>query len=297
MPPLYRLAVRTTPAAATAIEAALADEALATTSVHEPRTHIAMLEALFDYLPAKADFAARLSVIAATCGAKAPPIVIERVPQTDWLAKVAREHPPLPAGRLTIHCGADRARVPPHRPALLIEAATAFGTGEHPTTFGCLLALQNVLKRGKPRRTLDIGCGSGILALAVARLARRPVLAVDCERESVRMARHNARANHLQGYVRVAHGDGYRAPGVRAGGPYDLILANIFARPLALMAKDLRANLVPGGTAILSGLLTAQENMVLAAHRAQGLACAARWRSAGIGGDWAVLVLRRASRA
>jgi ribosomal protein L11 methyltransferase len=267
--------------------------ALAVTAMHEPRSNIASLEAIYDHRPDQRSLIARLSVIAALHEIKPPQIFIEKIPPIDWLEKVAQEHPPLPVARLLIYSAHDRSHVPSYRPALQLEAATAFGTGEHPTTFGCLLALQQLLKYRQPRHMLDLGCGSGILALAAARLAHQPVLAVDNDAESVRMARYNARTNYLHRFVRVECGSGYAAPAVRAGKPYDLIMANIFARPLMLLARDLRAHLAPGGTAILSGLLNSQENMVLAAHRGVGLKLVHRWRHNG----WSVLVLEGTKQA
>jgi ribosomal protein L11 methyltransferase len=289
MKTLYRLTAHTTPAAAAAMEGLLADSALATSLMQAPRTKTAIVEAIFAEPPARKDWIMRLSVMAALHSAKAPSIKIEKIPLTGWLEKVAQEHPPIHAERLVIYGSHASNAVKPPQKSLLIEAATAFGTGEHMTTLGCLLALQKILHKKKPRHALDLGCGSGILALGLARLTRGKCLAVDNDAESVRMARHNARVNQLQHFVRIERSHGYAAAVVRAGKPYDLIMANIFARPLMLLAKDLKAHLAPGGIAILSGLLQEQENMVLSAHRLQGLRLLWRWRR----NDWSVLVLQK----
>ena len=159
----------------------------------------------------------------------------------------------------------------PGRITLTLDAGLAFGSGEHGSTRGCLRALERVAHR-RPRRILDLGTGSGILAMAAARLLHRPVLATDIEPWSVRVAQQNATLNRLGRLVRLRLADGWRDPAVRAGAPYDLVFANILARPLCLMARHLAAHLAPGGTAILSGLLQTQARAVTAAHRRCGLA-------------------------
>jgi len=175
----------------------------------------------------------------------------------------------------------------PGRLTLTLDAGLAFGSGEHGSTRGCLRALEQVARR-RPRRILDLGTGSGILAMAAARLLRRRVLATDIEPWSVRVARENAAANGLAGLVRVRRGDGWNDAAVRAGGPYDLVFANILARPLCAMARDLALHLAPGGTAILAGLLHTQARMVLAAHHRCGLVLRGRVRE----GAWSTLLLR-----
>ncbi|MBO0712342.1 MAG: 50S ribosomal protein L11 methyltransferase, partial [Acetobacteraceae bacterium] len=136
---------------------------------------------------------------------------------------------------------------------------------------------------------LDLGTGSGILAIAAARLLRRPVLATDLDPWSVRVARENAVQNRVGPLVRVRRADGWQDRAIRRSAPFDLVLANILARPLCAMARDLAAHLAPGGTAILSGLLASQARLVLAAHRRQGLVLKRRYRE----GPWTTLALRR----
>jgi ribosomal protein L11 methyltransferase len=176
----------------------------------------------------------------------------------------------------------------PGRIVLVLDAGIAFGSGEHGSTRGCLRALERVAHR-RPARILDLGTGSGILAMAAARLLHRPVLATDIEPWSVRVAAQNAARNGLVRQVRARLANGWRHRVVRDGAPYDLVFANILARPLCLMARDLAQHLAPGGTAILAGLLASQARMVLAAHRAQGLRLEIVLRE----GNWATLVLRR----
>ena len=144
----------------------------------------------------------------------------------------------------------------------------------------------------QPRRILDLGTGSGILAMAAAKLLRRPVLATDIEPWSIKVTRRNADMNRVGKMVRPKLADGWRHPAVRHGGPYDLVFGNILARPLCAMAKDLAANLKPGGTAILAGLLATQARMVLAAHRRNGL----RLEKMLPQGPWTTLVVRKSAR-
>lgn len=176
----------------------------------------------------------------------------------------------------------------PNRITLTLDAGLAFGTGEHGSTQGCIVALETVARR-RPRRLLDMGTGSGILAMAAARLLNRPILATDIEPWAVRVARENAALNGVAHLVKARLADGWRDPHVRASGPYDLVFANILARPLCMMAKDLALNLAPGGTAILAGLLAFQARWVLSAHRRQGL----RLERMIPQGKWTTIVLRK----
>jgi ribosomal protein L11 methyltransferase len=176
----------------------------------------------------------------------------------------------------------------PIRITLTLDAGLAFGTGEHGSTRGCLVALEAVARR-RPRRILDMGTGSGILAMAAARLLKREVLATDIEPWAVRVAVENTELNGVAHLVTARLADGWRDPFVRVHGPYDLVFANILARPLCLMARDLALNLAPGGTAILSGLLANQARWVLSAHRMQGL----RLERMLPQGPWTTIVVRK----
>ncbi len=177
------------------------------------------------------------------------------------------------------------------RTVLVLDAGIAFGSGEHASTRGCLIAFARAAKdRRRMRRVLDLGTGSGILAMAAAKRRHRKVLATDIEPWSVRVAEQNARMNGVGKLVRARLADGWGERHVRAGRPYDLVFANILARPLCAMAKQLARGLAPGGTAILAGLLGTQARMVLAAHRRHGL----RLERALPVGPWTTLVLRKA---
>lgn len=230
-----------------------------------------------------------LGLAAAAAGIAPPVPEFSRLPQRDWLQENLRSFPPIAAGRFFVHGSHWDGRVPPGTVPLLVDAGTAFGSGEHATTFGCLVALDRLAKRRRFARPLDMGCGSGILALAMAHLWPAPVLAADIDPESVRVARFNARRNQVAARIKAVPSDGYRNPAVTRGRPYDLIVANILARPLCRMAPRLKSHLAPGGVAVLSGLLARQERQVLNAHRAQGLRLLARVAVNG----WTTLVVGR----
>jgi len=234
----------------------------------------------------------RLRLAAAAAGGKLVYITEERLPERDWLAENRRAFPPLRIGRFFVYGSHWRGRVPAGTIAIEIDAATAFGTGEHPSTRGCLVAFDGLARRRRFRRPLDIGTGSGILAIAAAKRLRRSVLASDVDGAAARVAAHHVGRNGLAGQVRVICAAGYRSRAVRRA-KYDLIFANILARPLALMARDLARAIMPGGVAVLAGLLRRQEALVMAAHRAQGLALERRLVIEG----WSTLILRSGQRS
>ncbi len=211
-----------------------------------------------------------------------------------WLARTYDSFPEQQVGkRFAVRGTHLRGPGTPGRITLTLDAGVAFGSGEHGSTRGCLRALELVAHR-QPRKILDLGTGSGILAMAAAKLLHRPVLATDIEPWSVRVTARNARANGLGANglgarVTARLADGWRHPVVRAGAPYDLVFANILARPLCQMARHLAARLSPGGTAILAGLLNSQAKLVLAAHRRRGM----RLEIELYEGNWTTLVLRR----
>jgi ribosomal protein L11 methyltransferase len=205
-----------------------------------------------------------------------------------WLARVYEGFPEQLIGRRFAVRGTHIPGKPQAgRITLRLDAGLAFGSGEHGSTRGCLRALERTAYR-RPRRILDMGCGSGILAMGAAGLLRRQVLAVDIDPWSVRVSRRNASLNRMSRLVKCRLGNGWAAPAVREFRQFDLVFANILARPLCLMAKSLAGRLAPGGTAILAGLLNTQARAVLAAHRRHGLYLERILRE----GQWTVLVLR-----
>jgi ribosomal protein L11 methyltransferase len=215
-----------------------------------------------------------------------------------WLERTRAAFPEQLIGRRFVIRGTHLTGAPPPgRTTLILDAGVAFGSGEHNSTRGCLVALEQLVPRMRhavghcPRRILDLGTGSGILAMAAAKTLRRPVLAADIEPWSVRVARENARLNGVRRLVRPILADGWRTAIVRKSGPYDLVFGNILARPLRLMARDLARGLAPGGTAILAGLLRVQARDVLAAHRRSGLTLE---RMIDLG-PWTTLVIRKSA--
>jgi ribosomal protein L11 methyltransferase len=223
-------------------------------------------------------------------------LVFETVGATDWVQASLQGLTPVAAGRFVVHGAHDRARVPPNRIGIEIEAALAFGTGHHGTTRGCLLALDRLAKR-RPRggnaRVLDLGTGSGVLAIAAARALRRPVLASDNDARAVQAARANARRNRAGAAVEVNRADGLRARRFSVRGRFDLIFANILLAPLARMATPMARLTAAHGYVVLSGLLAAQGRAALAVYRARGLVLAHRIPLEG----WVTLVLRAPSRS
>lgn len=214
--------------------------------------------------------------LAETLTGLSPPIHREPINPDGWIERSYAKFPEQRIGRRFAVRGSHITAPPaPGRVTLLLDAGMAFGSGEHGSTRGCLIAFETIARR-RPRRILDLGTGSGILAIAAARALHRPVLAADIEPWSVRLARRNARLNGVGHLVRAHLGNGWCSPRVRGGGPYDLVFANILARPLMLMARSLAPRLAPGGSVILSGLLFTQAQAVIAAHRRHGLVLQAR---------------------
>jgi ribosomal protein L11 methyltransferase len=287
--PLETVAVSVTEDALEAYEAALENACETVGFFRNHDTGIWRVEGVKQIGVNEAELASSLAVAAIMTG-ESP--VLERSPtQADgWLARTYASFPEQMIGRSFAvrgtHLTGPRT---PNRITLTLDAGLAFGTGEHGSTRGCLVALETVARRC-PQRILDMGTGSGILAMAAANLLNRPVLATDIEPWAVRVAAENAGLNGVAHLVTARLADGWRDPFVRAHGPYDLVFANILARPLCLMARDLALNLAPGGTAILAGLLANQARWVLSAHRAQGL----RLERMLPQGPWTTIVVRKA---
>jgi ribosomal protein L11 methyltransferase len=264
------------------------------------------VEAFFADPPAEAEVRA---CAAEAAGPEAAALVFGRVEAKDWIAASLAGLKPVTAGRFTVHGAHDRFAVAANRIGIEIEAALAFGTGHHGTTRGCLLALDGILKkaqrtrcppppeRGRSTRNarrvgvnvLDIGTGTGVLAIAAAKALRRPVLASDIDAEAVAIARANARLNGVAPWVTCLHAAGLTDRRIHARAPFDLVFANILLPPLKRLAAPLARLLAPNARVILSGLLAAQENAALAAYRPHGLRLIRRIPL----DEWVTLVLGR----
>ncbi|MFG1297375.1 50S ribosomal protein L11 methyltransferase [Xanthobacter variabilis] len=228
------------------------------------------------------------ALVAAAAGEEiAATAVFSAIEEKDWVAASLEGLAPVKVGSFMVHGAHDRGRVPASVIGIEIEAALAFGTGHHGTTQGCLAAIADIARIGRPQRILDVGTGTGVLAIAAARRFHTQVVASDIDIVAVRTAKANARANKAGPGVTLLHAAGADAQSIRAAGPYDLILANILLPPLKRLAKPLRALLAPGGRIVLSGLLVAQEPAALAAYRSQGLHLVSRRHIDG----WATLML------
>lgn len=213
----------------------------------------------------------------------------EDLPEVDWMAKVLAELKPVRAGRFLVHGAHDRERVRPNDLAIEIEAGQAFGTGHHGTTAGCLQMIETVMRRRRPRRVLDLGTGSAVLAIAAAKLGRVPVLATDIDPVAIAVAAENVRANGVHAHVRTAVAAGFHAPAFGGAPRFDLVIANILAGPLMMLAPQMARHLAPGGELVLSGILERQRRAVLAAYATQGLYHRETLRRA----EWVTLRLSR----
>lgn len=245
------------------------------------------VEAYFRDAP---DEAALRALVACAAGEDAgAALEFTEIAAEDWVTASLAGLPSVRAGRILLHGRHNRDAVKANDLGIEIEAALAFGSGHHGSTRGCLLMLDRIGKRRHPRTILDIGTGTGVLAIAAAKLFRVPVRASDIDRVAVAAACANARLNGVAQFVRPILASGLRHPDLDAAGAYDLVLANILAQPLRRLAPALRHVLAPGGEIILSGLLAGDVASVLSAYRSQGLALIHRLDLDG----WATLHLGR----
>jgi ribosomal protein L11 methyltransferase len=212
--------------------------------------------------------------------------IISTLPDTDWVKHSLKGLAPVIAGRFFLHGSHDRDRKRSGGVPLEIDAGTAFGTGHHGTTAGCLLAFDSILKQHKPKRILDLGCGTGVLAIATAQATKRKTLATDIDPEAVRVTQLNAALNGVAPLIQGVTAPGLKHMKIASSAPYDLIFANILARPLIALAQGLTSILAPGGNLILSGLTRDQIRWVSASYRNRGLVCTHTLSM----GNWATLV-------
>lgn len=212
------------------------------------------------------------------------------LPEENWVLKSLEGLKPIDAGRFFVHGSHDAHQVPPGKIPILIEAGEAFGTGHHGTTEGCLDALSRLAGNYRPDRVLDLGTGSGILAIGAAKLWHTRVLATDIDPVAVKVAHENAMANGVQAQVRTLVAAGTNDATIHAGAPYDIVIANILAGPLRQLAGDITGVLAPGGFLILSGILAEQAPRVAAVYASHHTPSQARLTY----GEWVTLICRKA---
>ncbi|AZO62290.1 MAG: 50S ribosomal protein L11 methyltransferase [Mesorhizobium sp.] len=193
----------------------------------------------------------------------------EALPDIDWVARSLEGLKPVRAGRFFVHGAHDRDKRRSGDLAIEIEAGLAFGTGHHGTTAGCLELLEQVVVRERPGNALDLGTGSAVLAIALAKLAHIPVLATDIDPVAVRVAATNARLNRVKALVETVTAPGFHHPIFSRRAPFDLIVANILARPLMRLAPEMARHIRLGGSLVLSGILDRQRDAVISAYVGQ----------------------------
>jgi ribosomal protein L11 methyltransferase len=281
-PPLWKasiaLAKAEAPDMASLLE--LASEPQAVLIAEEPFGANAVVEALYTEEPD----ATQLSKIAGRA------ITVEPLPDQDWIRLSQEGLPPVRAGRFFVYGAHDAGQVPHGVIPMRIEAGLAFGTGHHETTALCLGVLSDLARRRAYTNVLDLGCGTGLLAIGAAKLWRKPVLASDIDPVAIEVTDENAVGNGVGPLVRGVVADGLINPLLAASAPYDLIIANILAGPLTRLMPQIANALAPGATLVLSGLLHNQEGLILSFY--QGLRFLGRHRQ----GPWSALVLEKPGR-
>lgn len=291
--PLTQASLRVPKCAAYALSDLLegldAPQAIAVGSFEIPGSDDFTVQALYRGLQDPAILHTALAPLFDALQLPVPPITFGEVADRDWVSAALHDLPPVRAGRFFVAGGHALADAPIAAIRLHVEAGRAFGTGHHETTTGCLLALDALARRRRCARSLDLGCGSGVLAMAAARLWRRPVIASDKDPVAVQVARENAALNGLAAHIRPVMATGFAHPVIAGNARYDLIMANILARPLIRLAHAMSRHISPGGHIILSGILLSQEAAVRSAYATQGAYLERRF----LRGEWPTLLLRK----
>lgn len=289
--PLWRLEVTVPQAAVLAFEELLSGNCVAVSSFGDDGTEW-RVEGYTDREPDEATLNEGLAITAAVFDLPTPALKVEFLTPRDWLADNLSSFEPIHVAGFFIYPSHFEGAHPPAATPLQIDAGTAFGSGTHPTTATCLIAMAELAKRRNVGRILDLGCGSGILAFAAASLWSARIIATDIDPEAVRVAARNANINHLRHKVTAICSNGFRHHMIRRNAPFDLIVANVLARPLMGMARDTIAALIPGGHVILSGLMTRDAPWVVAKYGARGLVLSDQWSQDG----WTTLMMRKPNK-
>ena len=294
MPPfLWRIDFKVPKAHQAVFEDMIEPYCIALSSFEDEKTNEWRIEGITASEPDSSGITNKLERIARECDIATPNAIFDLMPPKNWLAENLMDFPPLEIGRYYIHGTHVEPKALGGMIELELDSGSAFGSGEHATTEGCLRAMEQLARRYNFKKILDMGCGSGILAMAAAKTWRRPVIASDIDDEATRVTIDNAQKNNLKNLIRATTGTGYSSELVRNNGPYDLILCNILANPLVKMAGDLSRHLNNNPAhrqfVILSGLLERDGNRVIAAHRARGLRLDNKIKING----WVILVMSR----
>ncbi|NQU70299.1 MAG: 50S ribosomal protein L11 methyltransferase, partial [Rhodospirillales bacterium] len=251
------------------------------------------LEAYWDAEPNRAELTARLGVAAAAFDISAlefnADFSIEMMPAIDWVKRVQENSPPVSAGRFYIYGSHVTTPVPEGQIGIRIDAGAAFGTGTHETTQGCLMAFDRISRQSEIGSALDLGCGSGILAIGMAKLWRIPILAADNDPMAVEVTIENSEFNGVADRIQAILSEGCHDAAIGDQGPFELIAANILAEPLIAMAPEIRRHMAPDGQVVLSGLLDSQSDNVVAAYQRAGLNLADIIAL----GEWHTLIMQR----
>lgn len=270
-----------------ALQEALGEEVpVASTEIRE---HIDWrVEAYIDGVPNRALLSRVIAAVSEAWRIPSPAVTLTELEDKDWVAENQRSFLPFSIGRFFIYPSFHHGGVPKGQTGIQIDPGMAFGTGTHATTRGCLLAIDEIGRAGQPESAIDVGCGSGILAIALTAIARRRVLACDNDPVAVEVTEENARINGVDGRVIAVQSEGLDNDVIRRRAPFNLIVANILAQPLIELAPSIATALANGGQVVLSGLLTSQAPAVIEAYRAQGITLQKRIE----GGDWSTLVMK-----
>ena len=273
-------------------EGALERFALATSSFEIKGSDSLRLISYSASMPDRISLDAAIAVAAAAAGVDEPNTICEPLPETDWLTENRASFEPKHVGKFCICPTHHKSAVSANDKVIRLDAATAFGSGEHESTAGCLLMLSKLARNFRPKRILDLGCGSGILSIAAAKNWTKKIMAVDIDPEAVKVARANARMNRVHAYVTVKESNGLTGRWVAQAGPFDLVIANILSGPLIKLAANLAGHIERSGFIVLSGLLSHQRSAVLNVYRGHGLLLVKTYQL----GDWVTLLLKRPER-
>jgi len=277
-----------TPGVVLGIQDALAPFCVSLAAFELEKTPLWHVSGIAQREPDRAAIVASVAIACGQAGVGVPDVSITPLPEVDWLAENRRSFPPIRAGRFFVYGEYYEAAVPVGSIGVFLDAGPAFGSGTHQTTQGCLRAIDWLERtRPRPRRMLDLGCGSGILAIGMAKLHRRPVFASDIDPIAVRTTLENSGRNGVAALLRAATGPDLQAVPVHV--KFDLVAANILAKPLRDIARPLARRVAPGGHLILSGLLKPQAAELVAAFGKQGLRLTRRFEL----GEWPTLVMRK----